>query len=151
MGKNKGKISRFLANKCAMAARLDNYLVNVKLYLSSQLTNLERNLKNKSKEDWPKSIMMKNSPRKTSNLWMRSWMSWEKKNSISIRKKSLESIKRSWENRRKLKKPQLLKKKKKKKSKSSYQRRRRKLLKNDSFQNYSQSHGITINIWNKIC
>ena len=51
MGKNKGKISRFLANKCAMAARLDNYLVNVKLYLSSQLTNLERNLKNKSKED----------------------------------------------------------------------------------------------------
>jgi RNA processing factor Prp31 len=29
MGKNKGKISRFLANKCAMAARLDHYLVNV--------------------------------------------------------------------------------------------------------------------------
>ncbi len=31
LGKNKGKISRFLANKCAMAARLDNYLVNVRL------------------------------------------------------------------------------------------------------------------------
>lgn len=51
MGKNKGKISRFLANKCAMAARLDNYLVNVKLYLYSQLTNSEKNLNNKSKED----------------------------------------------------------------------------------------------------
>lgn len=29
IGKNKGKISRFLANKCAMAARLDHFLVNV--------------------------------------------------------------------------------------------------------------------------
>lgn len=28
MGKTKGKISRFLANKCAMAARLDYFLVN---------------------------------------------------------------------------------------------------------------------------
>lgn len=28
LGKNKGKISRYLANKCAMASRLDNYLVN---------------------------------------------------------------------------------------------------------------------------
>jgi len=28
IGKNKGKISRFLANKCAMAARLDHFLVN---------------------------------------------------------------------------------------------------------------------------
>lgn len=28
LGKNKGKISRFLANKCAMAARLDHFLVN---------------------------------------------------------------------------------------------------------------------------
>lgn len=133
MGKNKGKISRFLANKCAMAARLDNYLVNVKLYLYSQLTNSEKNLKNKSKEDWLKSITMKNSPRKTSNLWTKSCNSWEKKNFILIHKKSLESIKRSWENRRRLKKLQLLKK-----SKNNYPRRRRKLLKNDSFQNYSQ-------------
>ena len=29
MGKNKGKISRYLANKCAMAARLDHHLVKV--------------------------------------------------------------------------------------------------------------------------
>lgn len=29
MGKNKGKISRYLANKCAMAARLDHFLINV--------------------------------------------------------------------------------------------------------------------------
>jgi nucleolar protein 56 len=29
IGKNKGKISRFLANKCSIAARLDNFLVNV--------------------------------------------------------------------------------------------------------------------------
>jgi nucleolar protein 56 len=28
IGKNKGKISRFLANKCAMAARLDHFLIN---------------------------------------------------------------------------------------------------------------------------
>lgn len=28
IGKNKGKISRYLANKCAMAARLDHFLVN---------------------------------------------------------------------------------------------------------------------------
>lgn len=28
LGKNKGKISRFLANKCAMASRLDYFLVN---------------------------------------------------------------------------------------------------------------------------
>lgn len=27
MGKNKGKISRYLANKCAMAARLDHFLI----------------------------------------------------------------------------------------------------------------------------
>jgi nucleolar protein 56 len=47
LGKNKGKISRFLANKCAMAARLDNYLVKVKFYLYSQLINLDKNLKNK--------------------------------------------------------------------------------------------------------
>lgn len=29
MGKHKGKISRYLANKCAMAARLDHFLINV--------------------------------------------------------------------------------------------------------------------------
>ena len=28
IGKNKGKISRLLANKCAMAARLDHFLIN---------------------------------------------------------------------------------------------------------------------------
>ena len=35
-GKNKGKISRYLANKCAMAARLDHHLINVifSLYLA---------------------------------------------------------------------------------------------------------------------
>lgn len=27
IGKNKGKISRYLANKCAIAARLDNFLI----------------------------------------------------------------------------------------------------------------------------
>lgn len=43
IGKNKGKISRYLANKCAMAARLDNFLVNVKMILLSPLINLERN------------------------------------------------------------------------------------------------------------
>lgn len=43
IGKNKGKISRYLANKCAMAARLDNFLVNVALYLSSQLTSSDKN------------------------------------------------------------------------------------------------------------
>lgn len=31
MGKNKGKISRYLANKCAMAARLDHFLIKVNL------------------------------------------------------------------------------------------------------------------------
>ena len=29
IGKSKGKISRYLANKCAMAARLDHFLVRV--------------------------------------------------------------------------------------------------------------------------
>ena len=29
IGKNKGKISRFLANKCSIAARLDNFLIKV--------------------------------------------------------------------------------------------------------------------------
>lgn len=33
IGKNKGKISRFLANKCAMASRLDYFLVKVPLFL----------------------------------------------------------------------------------------------------------------------
>ena len=32
IGKNKGKISRFLANKCSIAARLDNFLIKVLLY-----------------------------------------------------------------------------------------------------------------------
>ena len=27
-GKNKGKISRFVANKCSIAARLDHFLIN---------------------------------------------------------------------------------------------------------------------------
>jgi len=31
-GKNKGRISRYLANKCAMAARLDHFLVNVNVF-----------------------------------------------------------------------------------------------------------------------
>lgn len=43
IGKNKGKISRFLANKCAMAARLDNFLVNVPLSLCSPPTDSARN------------------------------------------------------------------------------------------------------------
>ena len=51
IGKNKGKISRFLANKCAMAARLDNFLVNVPFILFSQPTNSELSSKNKSSED----------------------------------------------------------------------------------------------------
>jgi len=51
LGKNKGKISRFLANKCAMASRLDYFLVNVKMNLCSLPTDLEKNSKNKSKED----------------------------------------------------------------------------------------------------
>lgn len=42
IGKNKGKISRYLANKCAMAARLDNFLVNVNFFLFSPPTNSER-------------------------------------------------------------------------------------------------------------
>jgi len=41
IGKNKGKISRFLANKCAMAARLDHFLVNVPILLFSPQTNSE--------------------------------------------------------------------------------------------------------------
>lgn len=32
IGKNKGKISRFLANKCSIAARLDNFLIKVLLH-----------------------------------------------------------------------------------------------------------------------
>lgn len=32
-GKHKGKVSRYLANKCAMAARLDNFLVKVFLFI----------------------------------------------------------------------------------------------------------------------
>lgn len=51
LGKNKGKISRFLANKCAMAARLDHHLVNVIFSLLSQQINLDKNSKNKLRED----------------------------------------------------------------------------------------------------
>jgi nucleolar protein 56 len=43
MGKNKGKISRYLANKCAMAARLDNFLVNVPFFLYSPPTDSVKN------------------------------------------------------------------------------------------------------------
>lgn len=43
IGKNKGKISRFLANKCAMASRLDYFLVNVLIKLYSLQINLEKN------------------------------------------------------------------------------------------------------------
>ena len=71
MGKNKGKISRFLANKCAMAARLDHYLVNVIIWLLSLPTSSVKNSKNKLREDSPKSIMMKKNLRKTNNLWTR--------------------------------------------------------------------------------
>ncbi len=34
LGKNKGKISRYLANKCAMAARLDHFLIKVNICLN---------------------------------------------------------------------------------------------------------------------
>jgi len=43
IGKNKGKVSRYLANKCAMAARLDNFLVNVNNIIYSLRTALVRN------------------------------------------------------------------------------------------------------------
>jgi nucleolar protein 56 len=43
IGKTKGKISRFLANKCAMAARLDHFLVNVFNELYSRPTDSDRN------------------------------------------------------------------------------------------------------------
>lgn len=42
IGKNKGKVSRFLANKCAMAARLDYFLINVHCFLFSPPTNSEK-------------------------------------------------------------------------------------------------------------
>lgn len=51
LGKNKGKISRYLANKCAMASRLDNYLVNVPISLFSPRTSSVKNSESKSKED----------------------------------------------------------------------------------------------------
>lgn len=71
MGKNKGKISRFLANKCAMAARLDHYLVNVIFWLFSLPISSVKNSKSKLREDSPKLIMMKKNLRKMSNLWIR--------------------------------------------------------------------------------
>lgn len=39
IGKNKGKISRFLANKCSIAARLDNFLIKVISILHSPPTS----------------------------------------------------------------------------------------------------------------
>lgn len=49
IGKNKGKISRFLANKCAMASRLDYFLVSVNLALFSQPIGSEKSLRNRSR------------------------------------------------------------------------------------------------------
>jgi nucleolar protein 56 len=45
LGKNKGKISRYLANKCAMAARLDSFLVNVKIFLFQPTNKFGEKLK----------------------------------------------------------------------------------------------------------
>lgn len=51
LGKNKGKISRFLANKCAMASRLDYFLVNVPLTPLSPPTGSERSSRSRSNAD----------------------------------------------------------------------------------------------------
>jgi RNA processing factor Prp31 len=74
IGKNKGKISRYLANKCAMAARLDNFLVSVIIILSSPLIDSEKNSRNKSKEDFQEQEKTKRKLRKINNLWTKLWV-----------------------------------------------------------------------------
>lgn len=52
IGKNKGKISRYLANKCAMAARLDNFLVNPTSKFGEKLKEqVERRLARSGEEE----------------------------------------------------------------------------------------------------
>lgn len=73
IGKNKGKISRYLANKCAMAARLDNFLVSVIILSFSQPTDSEKNWENKLNEDFLEQEKSRNKLRRTNNLWTKLW------------------------------------------------------------------------------
>jgi nucleolar protein 56 len=74
IGKNKGKISRYLANKCAMAARLDNFLVSVSIKLFSPPIDSEKNSKNKFKEDFQEQEKRKKKLRKINSLWTKLWV-----------------------------------------------------------------------------
>lgn len=67
MGKSKGKISRYLANKCAMAARLDHFLINVIFQLIIANKCIRRKAKRTS---WKKA-----SCRRITNV-RRSWKKW---------------------------------------------------------------------------
>lgn len=95
LGKNKGKISRYLANKCAMASRLDNYLVNVFISLFSPLTNSVRSSESKSSEDSLDLLMTRMRSNKTNKLWMRLWMSSELRSCTLTPRRSSEKLKRS--------------------------------------------------------
>ena len=69
IGKNKGKISRYLANKCAMAARLDNFLVNVTYSLFSPPISLEKNSKSKLRGDWLDQELKNKKSNKMKSSW----------------------------------------------------------------------------------
>lgn len=129
IGKNKGKISRYLANKCAMAARLDNFLVNVFLILYSQLTNSVKNLRNRSREDLPDPARRRTKSKRMNNLWTRLWMSLKRRSFTSILNKSLENTRRNLKNLKRRSRLSLRKKRLLLKLKSL--RKRRRLPSND--------------------
>jgi nucleolar protein 56 len=133
LGKNKGKISRYLANKCAMASRLDNYLVNVLIYLSSLPISSAKNLESKFSADLLDQLMKKMRLNKMKRLWTKLWMSSEAKKCILTLRKSSEKPKRSLKKKAKLRKLSRLKKLNQFKNKRL--KRRRKLLKHDHFDN----------------
>ena len=133
LGKNKGKISRYLANKCAMASRLDNYLVNVFFPLFSPPTSSVRSLESKSSEDLPDPPTMKMRSNKTRKSWTRSWMSSELRSYTSTPRRSSEKLRRN--SARRARKSWKLKPSKLKQLRNRLPRRRRKLLKHDHFDN----------------
>ena len=122
-GKNKGRVSRYLANKCAMAARLDHFLVNVLLFLFSLPTSLEKNSKNKLRENLSLLAKMRRlRSKEMKNLWKKSLMSSNKTISTSTLRNNTRRFSRK---KRKAKRPRLLKKRKKPLSRLNPKRLRR--------------------------
>lgn len=98
IGKNKGKISRYLANKCAMAARLDNFLVRptnkfgekMKEQVERRLTNMvDEEEQVQRNEDLMDEIMQE---LKEEKLYYDSQAKYKKAQKKAMKKKKKETV-----------------------------------------------------------